>query len=247
MAMTLGLMKGKIKVEIQDHNPGTILPNQNSEVRRAVAQLARSIGGVRSEATVVTVVDQREYDDTEGFPTDAIAIFGVFNTSKGGSRIRPMPRVHRSETGSSGNPSGYYIYNRRKIGFDVPISEIMNIRVDYLGLGDQLSDDDDEILPSLPAVEDDSIWNAVIYEVASVYFRRKSLNDISDSKHWAFQEEKYRLMASKARFRVMSDMNNMNNDEGLEILIDDGYFGYGGRDVTEMRRFGNSGDIIRIM
>ncbi len=242
MAMTLKLLRSRCLTEVQDHNPGTLMPSIDVEVRKAIVRLVRSIGGIRSSSNITSEIGKRDYGLDESFPSDAIGIYGVFNTSKSGMRIWPSMRKDRIETDTTGDFSYYYIYNRRSIGFDVlPAEAGQTIRIDYLGLGTAPSLDTAEILTSLPQLDDDNLWDSIVFEYAHVYFRRKAIHNVKFYENARY----YEVQANQARYAVMSALGgNLNQDEALEIVLDEDFFGRTG--INTLERFANEGDLLTI-
>ena len=236
MAMTFAQLKSKCLVEIQDLHPGSVLPAVDREIRRAMVILAKKIGGIRLEVTIPTVSGQRTYGISDNFPVDCMGIYHVSNTSKSGQRIYPITKKDRYETETTGSPNGYYLYSRRAISYDVIPSEAENILISYLGYGEAPTLATDSVFTSLPQLEDDCLWDSIIFEVASVYFRRK--REYADSQY-------YNKLALKARYEAMGLLADMNQDEGLEIKLNDLFVN---RVLNQsLERFGNSGDILNIM
>lgn len=163
-------------------------------------------------------------------------MYGVYRNANG-YKIDPMTRKDRNEsTTSTGSPSHYYIYSR-KIGFDVIPSAVEEIRLDYLGLCDNFTADDDVVLAEMPGqMDDDAAWDTICFEVASVFFRRANQFD---------KYELYRSLASKARFAMMQDAALWNKDKALEVALPEDYFGRSWSGALD--RFGSEGDIITVI
>jgi len=196
---------------------------------------------LRLTTNLTTVVEQRTYSVSDGFPADAIGIFGVVDAS--GIALGPISRSAMANEVSAGRPSGYYIYKRNTIGFDVPASDVQTFRIDYLGFGVQATEETDEVLPSIPQVEDDDLWDAIIFEVAHVYHRRLIMNDTTEDNRHSKLAAYYRKEANLARYHLMMALNNMNYDKGLEIKLDEDYWGYLQRTGPS---YGLTGDVVTV-
>jgi len=242
MSMTLKLLRSRCMMETGDHNPGPFMPNPNVAVREGVAEIVRKIGGLRLSTSFDTVIGQREYTTADGFPSGAIGIYKVTATSTR-SRVSPIARHQRSEDPTTGTPCGYYMYSRSSIGFDAVPNQVIPIYIDYLGLGTAASSDDDIVLSAIPTHDDDTFWNAVKFHYAHVYYRSRYAHhrDPGDRE----LRDYYKREASLARYQIMSEVNNMNQDEGLEVMLDEDFFR--GQYPSYYERFANEGDLLTII
>lgn len=211
--MTLNELISRCKVELQQQNVRYVLPNIPSEIKKSIADLTRAFGGVDCSATFKTIANTRTVDsNTEGFPTDVMKTKAVFlGEDKRRLDIIQEADLHKT---SSGTPTAYYLVGN-KMGFDYTPVEAFDVEWNYMGFGNVISGLDDEVLPTLAQkVEDDILWDAIVFAVAETYFRRA--RDFQLALY--YKREKLR-----ARFRVMAGKDMMNADTAHDIPLPD-YF-----------------------
>lgn len=234
--MDLKGIRSRCFAEIQNYSPGIILPDPDSEVRKAMSKLAVKIGGLRVTANITTKTDTREYGTSDGFPTDCIGIYQVRDIDNNMQITFCRKKDILENSTSGGHPNSYYIYHRKQLGLDIIPTAGIVIRMDYLGLGESPTDDDVKVFSSLPQKDDDCFWDAIVFEFATVYYRRKK--DFKTADY-------YKKLALSSRYDVMSRCNSMNQDEGLEVILDEDYFRVAFPQSLE--RFANEGDMLSII
>jgi len=249
--VTLKELKSKTLVEIQNHNPGSVLPNINAELRAAVAGLAREVGGIPRTANLTLTAGTREYgSDYSNFPTDIYASVRMYRGSTG-VRILPMTVQDRNESVSAtGDPNQYYVW-RRKLGFDRIPTQNNEIIWHYKGLCNDFSEETDTILDDWPQQQDDDIlWDTIIFHVAMVYYRRKMTGDRRDPYYNLFNL--YKHEKNSRIIRIRANYQLLNQDEAPMVDLDADYFSVAWNGSSKsfsniVNRIGDSGDVVRIL
>jgi hypothetical protein len=243
--MTLKELKSRVKIEIQDLNPGRQLPGLEREIKSAGNKLVRAFGGFEATATFSTIVGQQEYSSADdGFPSDILAVENCWkNTST--SDKQQLDVILRDEvtTITNGEPFKYY-WESNKLGFDRIPSSVVSIILDYYALADTPASETATYLARLGAAEDDVVWNAIIFEVAAVYFRRKAIQDAKQRTFWMGFAAKYSQEAGKERFFFGQDWGVRNRDKSHKIRSESPLFG--NRTDSLIQRVAGDGDLVRV-
>jgi hypothetical protein len=231
--MTLKELKGRWFREIQDLTPDAVIPDQDDLIRESIRAIIKPCGGIERVATFTMVPGTREYGTTAGFPADFLRIGRVWDNATG-IPLEPISKGEREELGT-GTPSRYYKF-AAALGVD-PVPIIAGtIKMDYFGSGDDVTDQDAEILPDFAIMKDDDFWNAPVFYAATTYFRIKQ-----DYDRMAL----YDSMMKKARWeaRKMIVSHNQDVNRNLPPLPTD-YMGPGSA-LTFRERASQDGDLVR--
>lgn len=232
------------------------MPDLDSEVLTAIRRLTTGIGGVLRSKTLMTVSGKREYGIAEsatigvGFPEDFISSVRMIDAN--GNRIDPILMGDRLESATSGGtPSGYYIWQRgRRIGFDVIPSAALDLTWEYFGKGDDVTEDADEVLAEISAMDDDPFWDGITFSFAERYFQRLYVKSSDADGRPRFYENMklFEHKGAQARLAAAGILNSFNADRMAQIdspdllkrmISDDDVFG------SFVDRASEEGDVTR--
>jgi hypothetical protein len=248
--VTLTQLRSLCLKKIQNLQPTNEMPDVDADIRRSIRKFTESVGGIFRTKTLTTVANQREYTIYDAFPEDFIKSVRMIRTLDG-SRIYPMSKWDRNDSATStGTPGYYYIPPRsRLIGFDLIPNDAITISWDYFGKGDDVSEDDDMVLEDLPIMDDDPLWDGIVYEFAFQYFETKLLGEESE-KSILLERKVDRLKRDGARARLAARgfLNSYNADMMSQIEQPDWMNALSrGYNSSLLERIGNEGDVIRTL
>jgi len=223
--MTLGNLIDKWMVEIKNLSPENVIPNKLALAKEAVRSIVRACGGIHKNIDINLVSGTSLYS----LPDD---YYKCHYATLNNIRLKNID-VTKTIDSTTGTPSAYYLYGS-KVGFYPCPNDSYTVKFYYWGLG--VTDNtgkDDTILSEINMEDSDSFWKAVIFYMATEYFR---LNDEIQ------KAEYYNILLKKARWEARKSVTfNMEHiyDESPADLLDT----LSGKVINE--RFGNEGDTFK--
>lgn len=244
--MTLKELKGQCLLQIQNLKPA-IMPDITGEVQRSIRDLLRKTGGIFRSTTLTTVSGTREYGiaATTPFPSDFLSVVSLYRST---IKLDFIYHRERNESTSLGTPNSYYILPRgRGVGFDVIPNDAYSIIFNYYGLGDNVSADDDVVLGDLCIMDDDSVWDAIVYDFAKRYLRYLRMSALSKRDDGLVgictaMLSSYDLDYRTAKAYAVQALNDYNQDKEPPIELPEDYFDIDTNDIVE--RISEEGDIL---
>ncbi len=224
--MTLKELRSKCQIQIGNLNPKVWMPDTDGEVRTAVRETVRYLGGMPRDTEITTVSGTREYDTDSGFPSDFMADEGVHDDTNNNwlKRVTFKDQLYNS----TGTPDEYYIRGR-VIGFEREPDVIIVMTLYYKGFGDDVTGDADTILSEFSIADDDPLWKAITHQFAHEYWNRKASEaaqkvDMPGLQIANAEMARHERKALEYRHRVKVQILHNNQNESGQVDLPANYF-----------------------